>query len=220
MKFPLIVVNFKLYEQGTGDGALKLAKICEKVSVESGVNIIVVVNPIDLEDVVNAVNIPVFVQHVDPVSYGSHTGQISPELVFSAGAKGVLLNHNEDRIDDEVLKNTIKKSQEAGLVTLVCLEGIESFEKFKNMNADLYALEPKELIGGSEAVSTAACSVIENAVNVFENGRIIVGGGVKSADDVKVALALGASGVLVASAVVRSEDPYSALLKLVSGLKV
>ena len=220
MKFPLIVVNFKLYEQGTGDGAIKLAKICEKVSDESGFNIVVVVNSIDLEDVVNAVNIPVFVQHVDPVSYGSHTGQISPELVFSAGAKGVLLNHNEDRIDDEVLKITIKKSQEAGLVTLVCLEGIESFEKFKNMNADLYALEPKELIGGAESVSTAACSVIENAVIVFENGKLIVGGGIKSADDVKVALALGAYGVFVASAIVRSKDPYSALLRLVSGLKV
>ena len=41
LKTPAIVVNFKAYREVDGDGALKLAKICEQVHQENGVTIAV-----------------------------------------------------------------------------------------------------------------------------------------------------------------------------------
>ncbi len=66
MRLPAIVVNFKVYEQGTGDNALRLALIHQKVAEETGVSIAIAVSALDLEKVAKAVNIPVFAQHVDP----------------------------------------------------------------------------------------------------------------------------------------------------------
>ena len=44
----MIIVNFKTYRSATGEQAVELAQICEKVSKESGIPIIVVVQNIDL----------------------------------------------------------------------------------------------------------------------------------------------------------------------------
>ena len=43
----MILVNFKLYKESFGDGALKLAEICQRVSKKSGVKIIPVVTALD-----------------------------------------------------------------------------------------------------------------------------------------------------------------------------
>ena len=48
---------------------------------------------------------------------------------------------------------------------------------------------------------------------------ILVGAGVKDKEDVQIALNLGAQGVLLASGVTKSDDPYTTLLDLAAGLK-
>ena len=65
--YPLILVNFKTYLQSSGKKALELAKICEKVSKETGVCIAVAVQAIDIRMIASSVNIPVFAQHIDPI---------------------------------------------------------------------------------------------------------------------------------------------------------
>ena len=44
----MIIVNFKTYESAIGQKALELAKIHEKVAQETGVQIIVAVQPADI----------------------------------------------------------------------------------------------------------------------------------------------------------------------------
>src|SRR3989338_10771296 len=100
MQLPIIVVNFKVYEQGTGDNALHLAMIHQKVAEETGVSIAIAVSALDLEKVAKAVNIPVFAQHIDPIGYGSHTGHVLADQVKDAGAYGTLLNHAEFRLEN------------------------------------------------------------------------------------------------------------------------
>jgi len=56
-------------------------------------------------------------------------------------------------------------------------------------------------------------------VDLIGENKVLVGAGVKDKDDVSIALALGASGVLLASGVTKASDPYSSLLDLASGLK-
>ena len=68
---PLILVNFKTYIEATGKRALELAKIAEKVSKETGVCIAVAPQFTDIPTIFKEVEIPVFAQHIDPVTPGT-----------------------------------------------------------------------------------------------------------------------------------------------------
>jgi len=207
MDLPTIIVNFKLYEQATGDSAIELAKIHEKVAEETGASIGVAVNALDLKQV------------VDAVGYGSNTGHILPERVKDIGTFGTLLNHAENQVEDVLLQKSIEKSRDIGLYTVACANTPEKGREIMEFGPDLIAVEPPELIGGDVSVSKAEPDIIENAVKLIGENRVLVGAGVKNADDVRIALTLGASGVLLASGVTKAEDPYSVLMDLVSGLK-
>lgn len=219
MRLPVIIVNFKVYEQATGDMAVELAKIHEKVAKETGASIGIAVTAIDLQRVCEAVSIPVFAQHIDPVTYGSGTGLILPELVKDVGAYGTLLNHAECQVGDIALKKSIEMARELDLFTVVCANTPEKGTEIMKFNPDLIAVEPPELIGGDISVSKADPSIIEKAVQLIGKNRVLVGAGIKTGEDIKIALALGASGVLLASGVTKSQDPYAVLMDLVSGLK-
>ena len=219
MKLPVIIVNFKIYEQAVGDSAVELAKIHERVAKETGASIGVAVTAIDLQRVSEAVSIPVFAQHLDPVVYGSWTGHVLPALVKEVGAYGTLLNHAECQVEDLVLEKSIKMAREMDLFTVVCANTPEKGAEIMKFNPDLIAVEPPELIGGDISVSKADPSIIEKAVRLIGKNRVLVGAGIKTGEDIKIALALGASGVLLASGVTKASDPYAVLMDLVSGLK-
>ena len=96
--FPLLLVNFKTYPQGTGKKALHLAKICEKVMTESGICVAAAVQATDIHLIASSVEIPVLAQHIDSIKPGSNTGHILAEAIKEAGAIGTLVNHSERRI--------------------------------------------------------------------------------------------------------------------------
>ena len=56
-------------------------------------------------------------------------------------------------------------------------------------------------------------------VNSVNSVPVLCGAGVKDCKDVAVAIKLGAVGVLVASHVVKAEDPAEILLELARGIK-
>lgn len=219
MNLPMILVNFKVYEQATGQQAIELAKIHERVAKDTGVNIGICVSALDLWSVCQNVDIPVFSQHIDPFSYGSGTGRILPEMVVEAGGYGTLLNHAEFPLEDVILEKSIARAKEAGLFTVVCADTPERAKQILTFNPDLIAVEPPELIGGDISVSKGGPHIIEEAVNIVGQNKLLVGAGVSDAEDVSIALNLGAVGVLLASAVVKSSDPYSVLMDLASALK-
>ena len=83
----------------------------------------------------------------------------------------------------------------------------------------MIAVEPPELIGGDLSVSKSEPLIVERAVKLIGEDRTLVGAGIKDGEDVRIALDLGARGVLLASGVTKSDDPYATLLDLASGLK-
>jgi len=214
----MIITNFKLYESATGRKALELAKIHEEVANETGADIQVSVQSIDLQKLVESVSIPVLAQHIDPNNYGSGTGHVLPETVKEVGAVGTILNHSERRLSREVLAESIKRAKEVGLTTIVCAETPEEGASFLEFDPDFIAIEPPELIGGDISVSTAQPEIIENAAKLIGGEKLLVGAGVKNGADVKTCITLGAKGVLLASGVTKAEDPKSVLLDLASGL--
>ena len=215
-----LFVNFKTYEQGTGDKAVALSRLLS--SFYSGdVEIIPVVQAVDLRGVSLASQLKVFGQHIDPVSFGSNTGKILPEALKAAGAKGTVLNHAENKISNELIEKTLKRCREAGLKVMVCAEDLKRAKEVAKFFPDFIAVEPPELIGGDISVSTAKPSLISDSVREIRkiNPKIIAitGAGVKNAGDVSKAIELGTSGVFVASGIVCAKDQEYAIRELLGG---
>ena len=220
---PIIIINFKTYEKGTGKEALKLAKIAEKVSNKSGVCVAVAPQFTDIAAITREVNIPVFAQHIDPILPGSHTGHILPEAVKEAGAVGTLVNHSERRLSLKVIKGAVKRCREIGLVSVVCADTPERTSKVASFKPDMVTIEPPELIGTGIPVSKAKPEIVESAVKLVRKRNptitILCGAGITKGEDVAAALRLGTQGVLLASGVVKANDQRKAILDLVEGTK-
>ncbi len=219
MKLPAIIVNFKIYPNAVGEGALGLARICEKVALELGVSIGVCVNALDLVAVAREVAIPVFAQHFDVVGFGSNTGFVNAEMLAAAEVYGSLLNHAERPLEDNAILQAIEAAKACGLFTIVCANDVVRGMAVLEMGADLVAVEPPELIGGDISISKAQAEVVADAVARIGGARLLVGAGVRDYDDVRLACEMGASGVLLASGVVKADDPEAALRELARGLK-
>lgn len=216
MQTPIILTNYKTYATATGDKALSLAKLHEEASQETTITFAVAPQAADLFRVSQGVQIPVFAQHVDAAGYGSKTGWQLAEVVKEAGASGTILNHSEHRFDTiEQLEAAHKRAKEAGLITCVCAETAEEGAAImQRMQPDFIAVEPPELIGGNISVSTANPDLIRESVEMIGTGKVLVGAGIKNGEDVRIALELGAVGVLLASGVTKAADPKAVLLDL------
>ncbi len=215
----MILINFKTYENGTGSKALELAKVCDRASKFSDVKISIAVQPFDLKEISRNVSIPVFAQHVDPISPGAHTGWLLPEAAKLSGAFGTLINHSERRIPIEDVENVIKICKAVGLATVVCVSSPEEATKVDKFNPDYIAIEPPELIGSGVSVSEAEPDIITRTVDSVE-APVLCGAGITNGDDVKKAIDLGATGVLIASAVVKSYDPMKSIKDMLNAFKL
>ncbi len=214
---PLWITNFKHYESAVGADALALAKMHERVALETGARIAIAVNVVDLYRVAKEVKIPVFAQHTDPIDYGKSTGFILPQAVKKVGAIGTLLNHSEHRLEKEILESAAACAQKATLQRIICAESPEELEIFLGLQPDFLAFEPPELIG-STTVSVASAKPQSIAESVRLAGKIplLVGAGINSVRDVEVSLSLGARGFLVATSITKSPNPEKALRDFVA----
>lgn len=211
----MIIVNFKAYLRATGKKAVKLAKEAEKVSNETSTFIGVAPQFADIKAVAEAVKIPVFAQHIDPIKPGSHTGHVLAESVKEAGAVGTLINHSERQLKLSEISEIIDITNEKGLISLVCANTPAISAAVAALKPDIIAVEPPELIGTGIPVSKAKPEVVAGTVKlVREINRdvtILCGAGISHGEDVAAALKLGTQGVLVASGVVEAKNPYRIL---------
>lgn len=217
-KTPILITNFKAYEEATGARAVELAKLHERIANEMGVNLAVAGQAMDLAMLAASTSMPVLAQHVDGVGYGAYTGSIPVEIAHSLGVDGSMLNHSECRISDRQIQCALEDLNKLQMLSLVCAENVEEGHRFAEMGANFVAIEPPELIGGHESVSSAKPELITQSVEAIGPGKVIVGAGIKTGADVKRALELGAVGFLVASGIAKAENPADALRDLCSGL--
>jgi len=215
----MVFVNFKTYKQGTGEKAVKLTKVCQAVEKKTAVKIIPVVQAVDIFRLASQ-GFEIWAQHVDDINFGPNTGQILPQAIVAAGAKGTLLNHSEYKLPLEVIRDIIKRCQALKLKTLVCSDNLEEAKDIIKSKPDFIAYESPEFIGSrTDSVSSAKPGVIMDFVKEIKKIPVLVGAGVHSQKDVKVALKLGAKGILVATDVVLADKPEKELLDLAGGFK-
>ncbi len=217
----MIFINFKTYEQGSGHKALALVRILEEVAGLTQIKIVPVVQIIDAEMVVNSTKLEVWLQHIDPISYGAHTGWTLPEEAVRVGVRGVLLNHSEHKFEDwDMLVKAVARCREVDLKTLVFAGDIEEFGKALELEPTYVSYEPPELVGNTEiSVAAAKPEIVSQASAMAKEKGIplIVGAGIHSEEDVRKSLELGAAGVVLATKVVKAQDPRKELLELTEG---
>lgn len=215
MKLPLILINFKCYDAGTGKKAVRLAKICEAVSKKYDTNISISPQFIDICPILKEVDISIFCQHIDPIEPGSHTGHILPLSAKEAGVVGTLINHSERKLSLEEIKKRVEIGKKYNLITICCSGDIEESKKIAEFAPDFIAYEPPELIGTGIPVSKTKPEVVTNTVNVVKkinpNIEVLCGAGITNGEDVKKAIELGTVGVLAASGIVKAKDPQAIL---------
>ena len=222
LKTPTIVLNVKTYAEATGNKALEIATIMDKVAEETGVSMAICVQATDIRYISEKVKIPVWAEHIDPVKPGSHTGWTLPEAVKDAGAVGTLINHSEHRLILADIDACLTCAKELNLDQIICTNNVVTSKAAATLKPDFVAVEPPELIGGDISVTTADPGIISNSVIVVQevepSVKVLCGAGVKNGQDVKKAIELGSHGVLLASGVVKAADKESVIRDLASGI--
>ncbi len=237
----MIWVNFKLYPQTFAAGAVKLAKICQRVSQKTGIPIIPIVSSLDFWRVKKAISGPVWLQHLDNHFLGAATGWQSPLAAIILGASGSLLNHSEHPLPPgqvrQILAQLYRPHWQKKWYAEVPFSQLEKgFKTFQTMvcfrskgqarrwlshlkpRPQWFAYEPRELIGQKQSVSEVHPGTIKYLRQILPSEvPLVVGAGIHQRHDVEVARRLGAAGILVSSAVVTSSQPEKVLLDLAQG---
>jgi len=220
LKIPLILVNLKCYRESIGNGAIRIARAAREVTDETGVTIALAPMYPDIHPVNHHYGLPVFAQHIDPVEPGAYTGRIPIASVKSAGAIGSLINHSEYRLSIADVERNVSAIRKESMISCVCSNNVATTAALSALGPDFVAIEPPELIGGNISVSEANPDIITDSVDVVKrinhDVKVLTGAGIHSGRCVKTAVELGTDGVLLASSVVKAEDPGAVLRDLVS----
>jgi triosephosphate isomerase len=222
LETPIVIVNFKTYPQSVGERAVELAKTIASVAEENGISVAVAPQNLDLYQVASQVDIPVLAQHIDPITPGAHTGWLLAETAKAAGAVGSLINHSEHQLQPVKIEQVVKRLRELEMTSVVCARDPEVCRQVAAFTPDIVAVEPPELIGTGRAVSKVKPEVVSDAVKLVREVnpgiRVLCGAGITSGEDVRIALELGAEGVLLASSVVKAPDPRAAMMDIAKGI--
>jgi triosephosphate isomerase len=222
MTSPLILINLKTFKEGMGNRAHMIANAAQTVAHESGATIGVAPSYIDLHPLCHHFTIPVYAQHVDGFEPGAHTGHITADAIRMAGAAGSLINHSGKRLTLAEIESAVKVLQANRLISVICSNNEATSAAAAALAPEYVAIEPPELIGSGVSVSKANPDIIHRSVSavhtVNPKVRVLTGAGIQSGECVKIAVDLGTDGVLLASSVVKAQEPATILRDLVSKL--
>lgn len=222
MNTPIVILNYKTYLESSGENALELARALKSASEESGITMVAAPQAADIYRIQDQISLPIFAQHIDPITPGGHTGSNLIETLIEAGISGSLINHSENRMKLADIDEVIQLCKQNDIESCVCTNNIATSKAIATFSPDAVAVEPPALIGTGIPVSQAQPEVVEDSVkgvkSINKKIKVLCGAGISTGDDMEAAMDLGADGVLLASGIVKAENPKEALLDLVSKL--
>lgn len=222
MNTPIVILNYKTYLESSGENALELARALKSASEESGITMVAAPQAADIYRIQDQISLPIFAQHIDSITPGGHTGSNLIETLIEAGISGSLINHSENRMKLADIDEVVQLCKQNDIESCVCTNNIATSKAIATFSPDAVAVEPPELIGTGIPVSQAQPEVVEDSVkgvkSINKKIKVLCGAGISTGDDMKAAMDLGADGVLLASGIVKAENPKEALLDLVSKL--
>jgi triosephosphate isomerase len=220
MKFPTLIVNLKNYAQGSGVNALNFFRFAEELL--DGVGIYIAPPILDTLLYVDEFRDILMSQSVDVVGYGSSTGHVPLMRLIESGVRYSLINHSEFKLPHNRIFEIWSEASRHGFELVVCVDSIDELNSLLDLGVSpsAYAIEPPELIGTGRSVSKYRPELIVEAVTIGKEYGIpiLCGAGISSREDVAVAMELGVEGVLVASAIVKADDPYSVMKEFIGSM--
>lgn len=223
-----LLLNTKNYTETLGSRLDQFLSIVERASIRNA------------KDVEISIALPAFyvayvhskfprarclAQHLDNMELGSTTGFLVPEIAKESGAAGALVNHSEHRLERGEVASLTERLRELDMISVVCARDPAEVASFAKFSPDFIAVEPPELIGTGNAVSKSKPAVISESYSMLVRAkrrgsrtRLLCGAGIVNGVDARSAIELGASGILVASGVVKAKNWSVALQDLVDGL--
>ena len=218
---PLFILNLKAYPKYLGPGAERIGRNLQAAGRAHRVRVAIAAAAPDLGRLSRHLSIPVLAQHTDPDDAGARTGATVAEALANAKVRGSLVNHSERLVPTATIGRVVERLTSLGLVPVVCAADPSTARRLAAFRPAYLAVEPPALIGGDRSVSKARPDVITRTVHavraVSPTTIVLCGAGIHDRHDVSAALALGAHGILVASAVTRAARPVRAIEELMAG---
>ncbi len=203
----MFIINYKNYDEISGNNTQKLALVAQKIAKKYKIKI-AIAPPHHLLGV--RYSGPILAQHTDNAKIGSTTGFVIPELLKKSKIAGSLINHSEHRIPPKDIEELVTRLRQLKMISVVCVQDVSEAAKYAKLNPNYIAIEPPELIGSGKAVSTERPELITEAAKAVKNAKnetkLLCGAGIVSGADVKKAIELGSSGILVASGIVKAKN--------------
>ena len=189
MDTPIVILNYKSYLESSGMKALELAHDLESAANESGITMVAAPQAADIYRISEETSLPIFAQHIDPISPGGHTGSNLINTLVDAGISGSLINHSENRMKLADIDEVIKLCRSNEIESCVCTNNIDTSKAVAALAPDAVAVEPPELIGTGIPVSQAQPEVVEDTVKevkaINKNIKVLCGAGITTGDDMK-----------------------------------
>ena len=204
-----------------GSDIISLAGYAQTASRKWDVDVIFTTPYMNIERVAREFpDLFVFAPHMDPLKPGRGLADVLPEAVRAAGACGVMLNHTERPLDLNTLQQTLKRADEANLLTIVCSDTLAEAKAVAQMGPDLMVAEPADLIGGSDAADVSYVAASVKAVREIDPDiRVLVGGGVHSGEDVYRIIYAGADATGSSSAIATAADPEAIINEMIQAVR-
>lgn len=218
-----MILNYKTYEEATGDKAVELTHIAvEAFQQVKNINLVVCPQFTDIYKLKDKFpSLEIWSQHIDPIVPGRNTGWISPYSVSEAGGVGSILNHSEHKLTNEQILKTLAHCENYELKTCVAIASKDELEVLSNVNPNFIAYEPLDFISTDKSIldedKTRAKEFIYELQNKVPQAVPLLGAGVRDADDVSSAIKIGFHGVLVASGFIKSHHPKEFIFNLLAG---
>ncbi len=217
----VFALNYKAYETAFNEASAQIARAASRLSSRyQGIRVILIV-PAAVAGKVLGEHDDVYVEHVDPVDMGAFTGYLPAAALRYLGVKGTLVNHSEHKLVYRDVERVVRAVKSEGLEVMACADTPGEASGLAYLRPDFIAIEPPELIGTGISVSRARPEVITEGVRAVKSIAdipVLAGAGITYREDVVRAVELGASGVLLASAVMKSKEPEKAMEEFVDAL--
>lgn len=158
-------------------------------------------------------------QHADLVGDGKGMGLTPLESLKAAGVQAVFLNHTAHPMAVDALAATIDRARELEMLTIVAADGITESRAIAAMNPDVILCEPSSLVGTGHTSGNAYIEDTIDAVRSVNPDIVIMeGAGIRSGDDVRRLIGLGAQGTGISSALALADDKKALLIELFDAL--
>jgi len=210
LRFPSLHISYKIYPNTAGEDGIEFARLIQKVRDETGAELFVTPQILDIRMVAENTDLTVTAPRVDAVETGRGTGRVLPETLKRAGAEGVMMNHPEDRDLLVDLDFKINRCREIGIDSIVCIDSLEMAEAVAYLDPDAFICEKPGNIGGDHSVVADHPEYVKNFISVVKevnpDSKVLVGSGMGSPEDVRRAFELGADAIGAASTFCLAND--------------